>query len=302
MSTLTLFLALVAATGLATPPAPQAVPTERSPASLAATYTGRAIKPGEVVRVDVVAPQPMTSVEAEAFGRIIPGVLSADRLSATLLVGLPVELAIGRHELVVRANLEGGRPARAPLALTVEKAVFPQRRMRTDPKFLEPPPEARERIARERVRIAEAMGRLSRDYGWEAPFVLPVDSAVTSVFGVRRLWNNQLHSRHLGVDLEGVVGTPVAAPAPGRVVLADDLYFTGLTVIIDHGHGVVSLLGHLSRLHAEPGQAVARGEVVGEVGATGRSTGPHLHWSARVGGASVDPLSLVHATRNHARP
>jgi murein DD-endopeptidase MepM/ murein hydrolase activator NlpD len=113
------------------------------------------------------------------------------------------------------------------------------------------------------------------------------------VFGVRSVFNGEARAPHRGVDLRGATGTPVRAPARGVVVLAEPLYFSGSTVILDHGLGVFSMLAHLSRLDVKPGSLVLRGDLVGAVGATGRVTGPHLHWTLRIGTASVDPLSAL---------
>ena len=116
-----------------------------------------------------------------------------------------------------------------------------------------------------------------------------------SAFGTRSILNGQPRSPHSGADFRSAAGTPIKAPNAGRVVLAGDRYFTGNTVIIDHGLGLFSLFAHLSEVSVKEGDSVQSGEVVGKVGATGRVTGPHLHWSVRLSGARVDPLSLLAA-------
>jgi murein DD-endopeptidase MepM/ murein hydrolase activator NlpD len=137
---------------------------------------------------------------------------------------------------------------------------------------------------------------------WRGRFVMPVDSAVISNFGTRSIFNGELRQPHGGADLASPTGTPVRAPNAGRVALADDLYFTGNTIVIDHGGGLFSLLAHLSRLDVRAGEDVPRGAVVGAVGATGRVTGPHLHWTIRLGKARVDPVSLVFALEQVGEP
>ena len=114
-----------------------------------------------------------------------------------------------------------------------------------------------------------------------------------SAFGARSIFNGQPRSPHGGADFLSAAGTPVKAPNAGRVALARDLYFTGNTVVIDHGLGLFSLFAHLSAIDVQAGAAVGTGDVVGRVGATGRVSGPHLHWTVRAGGARVDPLSLL---------
>ena len=116
-------------------------------------------------------------------------------------------------------------------------------------------------------------------------------------FGKRRIFNNQPRSPHSGEDFSAPTGTPVLATARGRVALAKDLFFLGKTVILDHGFGVYSFYGHLSSLGVEPGTNVQSGTAIGKVGATGRVTGPHLHWGVRLGNARVNPMELLALAR-----
>ena len=117
--------------------------------------------------------------------------------------------------------------------------------------------------------------------------------AANSRFGTRSIYNGSARSAHGGADFLSPSGTPVQAPNAGRVAIARDLYFTGNTVVIDHGLGLFSMLAHLSAIDAREGDSVSAGQVVGRVGATGRVTGPHLHWAVRAAGARVDPLAVL---------
>ncbi|HJT17882.1 MAG TPA: M23 family metallopeptidase, partial [Thermoanaerobaculia bacterium] len=126
-----------------------------------------------------------------------------------------------------------------------------------------------------------------------SPFIDPIAGVKGTNFGVRRIFNGEPRAPHSGADLHAAAGTPVHATNRGRVVLAKNLFFTGNTVLLDHGFGIYSLYAHLSRIDVHAGETVNRGEVVGLVGATGRVTAPHLHWGMRVQGARVDPFSLV---------
>ena len=128
---------------------------------------------------------------------------------------------------------------------------------------------------------------------WSQPFVLPVSDPVNSAFGRRSVFNGEARSPHAGADFLSPAGRAVTAPNAGRVVAARDLFFTGNTVIVDHGLGLFSTFAHLSRLDVAEGALVESGQLVGAVGATGRVTGPHLHWALRVGGARVDPMSAM---------
>ena len=128
-------------------------------------------------------------------------------------------------------------------------------------------------------------------------FLLPVAEPPTSSFGTRSVFNGQPRSPHTGTDFLSPSGTPIHAANHGVVALAEPLYFTGNTVIIDYGDGLYSLFAHMSEIRARVGDILEPETVVGLVGATGRVTGPHLHWGVRLQGANVDPLSLVAATR-----
>ena len=179
--------------------------------------------------------------------------------------------------------------------LAVKPRRFPTRTLTVNPDLVNPPPQEMERIAREAQQLRQLWDAPGSPKAWDGPFVRPVPDAANSSFGTRSVYNGEARSPHGGTDFLSPAGRPIKAPNAGRVVLAAPLYFTGGTVVIDHGLGVFSLFAHLSVIGVHDGQVVKTGEVIGEVGATGRVTGPHLHWAVRVGGARVDPLSLVAA-------
>lgn len=158
------------------------------------------------------------------------------------------------------------------------------------PDTVTPPPEVRARIAREgaAIREARANGRATLDF--LGGFSWPAKGRISGVFGSQRILNGESRAPHLGTDIAAPAGTPVAAPAPGLVTLAEVyLYYTGGTIIIDHGHGVTSVYAHLSAVTVWSGEAVARGGIIGAVGATGRASGPHLHWGLNWLGTPLDP-------------
>jgi murein DD-endopeptidase MepM/ murein hydrolase activator NlpD len=177
------------------------------------------------------------------------------------------------------------------LAITAHS--FPTRTLTVDDAYVNPPPEVTERITREAEELAKIYRESATDRLWTEPFVRPVSEDANSAFGSRSVFNGEARSPHSGADFRSPAGTPVHAPNRGRVVLAKELYFTGNTVIIDHGLGLFSLFAHFSAIDVAAGETVTTGQVVGNVGATGRVTGPHLHWGLRLDGARVDPLSLL---------
>ncbi len=176
--------------------------------------------------------------------------------------------------------------------MTIEPREFPEERLTVDSRYVSPPPGVQERIAREREQLAEVYA--SRRTVAPLPlFVKPVPGEPSSVFGTRRVLNGEPRDPHSGLDLRGDTGTPVNASGPGVVVLAQDLYYSGNVVIVDHGGGLFTLYAHLSRIDVEVGRSVAAGDRVGLVGATGRVTGPHLHWGAKIGDRPFDPTALL---------
>ncbi|MFS8608624.1 MAG: M23 family metallopeptidase, partial [Gammaproteobacteria bacterium] len=162
------------------------------------------------------------------------------------------------------------------------------------PRYVALSPEDQARADRESREIASIYATLTPEAYWSEPFIVPIPGTTGGRnFGHRRIFNGQPRAPHSGADLRAATGTPVLASNRGRVVLAKELFFSGNAVFIDHGLGVYSAYLHLSEIHVEPGQIVERGQVVGLSGATGRVTGPHLHWGARILDARVDPFSLL---------
>lgn len=272
-------------------------PVLGQPTSLAVSHQARALQPGETVVLRVASDAALASVTVRGFGRET----SAVRLMAAgeagevwqAVLGIDVEVPAGDATVRVAASTAAGASLTADHVVTVAPKTFRQRRLRVAPKYVSPPAAVRARIAREAARLNAIYETLTREHLVTLPFARPVRHRLNSPFGSQSIYNGQVRGRHLGVDFASPAGAPIGAPAPGRVVLTDDLYYTGQTVVIDHGQGVHTIFAHLRRIGVEEGTRVAPGDVVGEVGSTGRSSGPHLHWSVRVGGARVDPMSLV---------
>src|SRR5207253_10868645 len=170
----------------------------------------------------------------------------------------------------------------------------PRERLRVAPDLAQPPDSLDERI-REEQELVTGVRHQAHDGPrlWVEPFVRPRSSAVRDRFGVARVFNGVLRSRHMGVDFAGRRGATVRAANRGVVALVADLYLGGTTVLIDHGAGLVTGYLHLSRALVAVGDTVGRGQLIGYVGASGRVTGPHLHWLAAYGRITFDPLGLV---------
>lgn len=215
---------------------------------------------------------------------------------ADALLAMPPD-AEGSYELVVRQGF--GESPSFSLEETgrryLIKAVpvpWKEQKLTVEPKYVEPPAEVRTRIARESEISKKIIASLSPEASWELPFARPVGGSVSSAFGGRRVFNGQPRVPHRGTDLRGPEGTPVHAVAAGAVALAEEHYFSGNVVYIDHGQGVISIYAHLSSFDVKAGDRVEQGQRIGRVGSTGRVTGPHLHLGVMVQGVAVDAMPL----------
>ncbi len=179
------------------------------------------------------------------------------------------------------------------LTLHISPRQFPATQLRVATRFTQPDPSSLERIQRERALVRAILRKVSTTPLWHGEFLRPLEGVVTSPYGQRRMFNDELRSRHTGLDIDGDTGDPVQASNAGRVAISRDLYFNGNAVFIDHGLGLFTGYFHLSAREVAEGQWVEKGQVVGRVGATGRVTGPHLHWGLYLQGASLDPSALL---------
>jgi len=268
----------------------------QSHADAQVALVARAMQPGEVVRVDVLCACGAIAPVASTFGLTVPLSLSPDGTRWQGLVGIDLEAAPGTYPLVVHApHLQP--PFAHETSLRVQSKRFETRRLWVGPEFVEPPAGVVDRIRNEASRLDALFKTITPPaWAWDGLFALPLATQATRNFGSRTVLNGELRNPHAGIDFSSPTGTVVTSPAAGTVALVADLFFTGQTVVIDHGAGLYSLFAHLSSMTVGAGDVVGRGATLGRVGATGRVTGPHLHWGVRLNGARVDPLSLIFAT------
>jgi murein DD-endopeptidase MepM/ murein hydrolase activator NlpD len=254
--------------------------------------------PGSLVRV-VVSPaagEPVTGVEGTLAGEPLHFERRTDGAWAAL-GAVPLDAA---DSLVAPLVVVRGEGAREPVALVVpvppaERAAPAREALRVDARFGRAPDSAlAARIADESAR-ALAVARRAHDTPrlWRAAWLAPREARVTSGFGAGRTFNGAVRDRHTGVDYAGATGAPVRAANRGVVALVDTFHLAGRVVYVDHGAGLVTGYFHLSRALVAAGDTVRRGQTIGRVGATGRVTGPHLHWIARYGAVTVDPRGLL---------
>lgn len=170
-------------------------------------------------------------------------------------------------------------------------------KLTVDGKKIDPPKKVLKRILREQKEIGALYRKISKDKLWSGSFILPIDSEITSPFGNKRVYNGKMNGFHQGLDLRARTPVPIRSPEGARVVLAKDLYYTGGTVILDHGHGLFTVYAHMSKLDVKKGDRLEKSAILGLSGATGRISGPHLHWGAVLMRQKFNPQDLVRVLR-----
>lgn len=234
---------------------------------------------------------------ALVFGKVPPGskVSYAGRLLRVSNYGTVV-FGVGRDEKgPLEIEIKRADGIREAVLVAVTPRDWPVEHINgVPPKTVNPPPAIAERIKREQAQVTAARNRDDDRTGFAKPFIWPVQGRISGRFGNGRVYNSQPGAGHSGMDIAAPNGTPIKAPAAGVVTFATpDLYLTGGTLLLDHGFGVSSNFLHLSRIDVKVGDVVEQGQVIGAVGATGRATGPHLHWGMNWFDVRVDPLLVL---------
>jgi murein DD-endopeptidase MepM/ murein hydrolase activator NlpD len=258
-----------------------------APAAGEAVLAPEVARPGDVVLVRV-RPLDGTEPSGSLAGRPLQFWPRGEERWA--LAALPLELAPGEAPVEIAFALpEAARSA----ALEVVDPGFPSRALRVASRFVEPPRKLKARIERDREAFEAAYARPFSPPLFSGSFDWPRRARTAGRFGDQRVFNGKKESVHYGLDIVGPRGAPVHAANDGEVVLVRDCYYSGKTVVVFHGADLYTLYFHLDRAHVRTGARVRKGDRLGAVGSTGRSTGPHLHWGARVAGLLVDPEALL---------
>lgn len=250
---------------------------------------------GSLLLVDVKSAKPLAEIKGDWGGRSVPFWQEVGtELTRKALIGVDLEKAPGAYELEVTGQTGEGEKVTCSAKVEVKQGRFATERLTVGKQFVEPSAEQIKRADEERQKLRDIFDRVTPQRLWDGQFRVPLDGVTEgSNFGKRRILNGNPGSPHGGADLRGTTGTPVHAAQRGRVVLAEELFFAGNTVVIDHGLGIYTFYGHLSEISVKVDEVLEAGAVLGKVGATGRVTGPHLHWGLTVGKARVNPLLIV---------
>jgi len=205
------------------------------------------------------------------------------------VLGLGLSTEPGEYHVQVR---QPGQDPRQVAFQVVDKKYAVQE-LKVAPGQVNLSPEDEARVTQEREKVRVALQGFTPDAPATLRFAPPIPGRRSSSFGLRRVFNGESRSPHSGMDIAAPTGTPIKAPLPGRVVDVGSYFFNGNNVVVDHGQGLMTMYCHLSKIRVEMGQELKAGDVLGDVGATGRVTGPHLHWGVTLNGASVDPALFL---------
>jgi murein DD-endopeptidase MepM/ murein hydrolase activator NlpD len=233
-----------------------------------------------------------TGVDGQWMGHKLEFFRGRDGRAWFALAGVDVEGVVGPSALQISVHTASG-VRDLSRSVEIHAAHYRTGALTVEPKFVEPDPDALKQIEAEVQLKAKIFGASSPVPLWSGNFQAPVKAPPTDSFGTRRTFNGKLASVHKGMDFRARTGTPVRAANLGVVVLARPLYYEGNCVVIDHGLGLFTISMHLSRIDVKEGQQVTTGDLLGLSGATGRVTGPHLHWAVRWQDAYLDPAKLL---------
>ncbi len=246
--------------------------------------------PGQVIVVTVTGEQGIKRVSGRFRDKEVYFQRDEGANKYRALLGLGLRIKPGEYRLEIEAELRDAQAQKEYRDIPVSRKVFALQRLT----LLYPLSEKDLlRVNREKVRLDKIWRKETRKRLWNGGFIKPLAGEWGSGFGLRRMINDEPRSPHTGVDIIASEGSPVRAANSGRVVLTDELFFSGNSIVIDHGQGLYTMYFHLSKFLVKVGQKVAKGDIIGLVGSTGRASGPHLHWGVRLQETRVDPISLM---------
>ena len=253
----------------------------------------KVVKQGDVCLVSVLGPASSKPVFVEFQGGRFPLVFSEQRRTYEGLIGIDMNTRPSTYEMKILAKGGGSDIYFSGLTLQVERVDFGTEELWLPSSMVDLDAKTLDRVNKEERQLASLFRKSREERLWAGAFVCPVEGELSGVFGMGRIINGHRRSPHTGVDLRAKEGAPVLACNGGEVVLVKPLFFSGKSVILDHGWGFYSMYFHLSEVLVKEGNRVGKGTHLGRVGSTGRSTGPHLHWGMRMSGTRVDPFSLL---------
>ena len=251
------------------------------------------VKPGSAVVLKVEAPVELRKAEVVAGGERFP-LIKTGTWSYSVLIGIDMKYKYAIYPVKIELfPLKGDAPYRIKADLKVPGREYGSQSLLLPQGMVELSDERAARARNDTSTVREALRHRSEVRYWKGPFIMPLTGRLTGEYGVRRILNEKEKSPHKGMDVASPEGAPIRAANGSVVSLAEELLLSGNTVVLDHGWGVSTIYAHMRSVAVKEGQIVRRGQIIGEVGSTGRASGPHLHFGAEIRGASIDPASLA---------
>jgi murein DD-endopeptidase MepM/ murein hydrolase activator NlpD len=257
----------------------------------------KVVKQGEVYLIRALGPLSLKSMYVEFQGVRVPMAFGEQQGAYEGLIGIDMNTRPGIYPIKIIGTDESKRVYWSPLSLRIEKVDFGVQKLLLPSSMVDLDTKTLERVNQEAMKLKTLFQAFQDKRLWRGAFIRPVEGKLSGAFGLSRVINGKHRGQHTGIDLQAEEGTPVLACNSGMIVLVDELFFSGKSVILNHGWGLFSMYFHLSETWVKEGDRVNKGAMVGRVGSTGRSTEPHLHWGIRMNGARVDPLSLLGVTK-----
>ncbi len=248
---------------------------------------------GSPILFQVKAPLGLTSLSGKWLEHNVSFDKNPKSTTWTSIAGVPLDTKPGVYTLVLTGVTKAGKEISFSRRIAVKEEKYRTIAITVETKYTEPSKEQLDVIARDKQTKQETFAHVTSEREWAGAFRAPVSAPLSDTFGTRRVFNAETRSVHQGLDFAAAAGTPVEAANSGVVLLARPLYFEGNFVVIDHGQGLLTLYMHLSEISVKEGDKVARGQVIGLVGGTGRASGPHLHLAVRWQGTYLDPAVLL---------
>ena len=248
---------------------------------------------GAPVVIEVAPPVQLTALSGEWLGHEVW--FSYDKAAKAWygIAGVSLETRPGIYPLELKGTTARSAAVQFSQKITVRAAKYPSIAVSVAKQYTEPSKEQLDRIQQDKAVKHDVFQHTDPEREWAGKFRPPVDASISDVFGTRRTFNGKVQSMHQGLDYAAPTGTPVSAANAGTVLLAGPLYFEGNCVVLDHGQGLLTLYLHLSEIRVKQGERIARGQVIGLSGGTGRATGPHLHLAVRWQGVYLNPATLL---------
>ena len=289
------FTLFLLGSSIAAPNCPLAQVRKSCGAGLTLKLSAGVTPQGSLILADITGTKSLPDLTAEWDGKPTPlWKEGAATKTQHGLLGVDLEKPPGKYEWKISWNEPEGKAMTCSASVTVRKGQFRTESLKVDNQFVQPDAQQQKRAEEDQKKMKAIYDTVTPERLWEGKFRLPLKDVTTGGnFGRRRILNGQPRSPHAGVDFPAASGTPVFAAQSGKVVLAEELYYSGNTVVIDHGYGIYTLYAHLSEIGVKPGQDIAVSSEIGKVGATGRVTGPHLHWGLTIEHARVNGMDIV---------